>query len=324
MDYPEFYNEHIADVICRYNEAHAQITNSAAFIFITDVHIHLNGRASVPLICRIGEHTDVKTVLCGGDFCWAWGSKAECISQLEDSFAYLAPIKETMQLHMARGNHDVTVRNSWEDARGYTMPFEQVQDYFAAYNSQASGAVAGKLYFYADDAATKTRYVILDTTEFQLETGAGWGVQYGMSREQLSWLCREALCLDEAEGWSIVVMGHVPCCSQLPGYSQELDALAQILEAFKNKSACAYGDFRDAKAELILYLCGHNHKDRHAVSNGLLHVSTGCDSYCKDDDMDRTVGTVDNTLFDLFLVDKDKKTLQIFRIGAGKDRHLSY
>ena len=81
---------------------------------------------------------------------------------------------------------------------------------------------------------------------------------------------------------------------------------------------------RDAKAELIMYLCGHNHQDRDAVSGGVLHISTGCDAYCKDDGMDRPVGMVDNTLFDLFLVDQDKRTVQVFRIGAGKDRAFSY
>jgi hypothetical protein len=36
------------------------------------------------------------------------------------------------------------------------------------------------------------------------------------------------------------------------------------------------------------------------------------------------VGTENESLFDLFLVDKDKKTVQVFRVGAGSDRTFSY
>lgn len=324
MEYPESFQTYIDQVIEKYNTARAQITNAAAFVFITDIHIHLNGRASVPLIQKLCMETGVKTVLCGGDFCWAWGSKAECINQFEDSFSYLSPLRKTMDLYIARGNHDATVRNSWEDDRGYTMPYEQVQQYFAEHNSPAKGAVEGKLYFYADDPATKTRYVVLDTSEHHLPQEHGWGVLTGMEPDQIHWLCDKALSFDNGEGWSVVVMGHIPCSKELPGYGVELQPLSQILEAFKNKTPCEYGDFSENKAELIMYLCGHSHKDRDAVSGGVLHISTGCDAYCKDDDMPRPVGVIENTLFDLFLVDQDKRTVQAFRIGAGNDRVLTY
>ena len=71
-------------------------------------------------------------------------------------------------------------------------------------------------------------------------------------------------------------------------------------------------------------MCGHNHQDREGTFDGVVHVSTSCDAYCRDDGMPRPVGRVENALIDLFLVDKDKKTVQVFRIGAGKDRVLAY
>lgn len=324
MEYPAFFEEHITQVIEEYNQAREKITNAVSFVFITDLHIHLNGRASVPLIRAIGAKTDVKTVLCGGDFCWAWGSEAECISQFENAMAYMDPIRETMDLYIARGNHDATVRNSLEDDRGYTMPYERVQQYFAAHNSPADGAVAGKMYFYVDDPASRTRYVILDTSERHLSEAHGWGVLNGMEEEQLRWLCDTALRFDYDEGWSVIVMGHIPCAEELPGCCGELAPLKTILDAFKKKTACQFGDFAGCKAELVMYLAGHSHKTRDAVSGGVLHVTTGCDSYCRDDDDARPVGTVENALFDLFLVDRDKKTVRVFRIGSGKDRMFSY
>lgn len=321
--YPAIYDTHIQKVIRAYCDARARISNAVSFIFLTDVHIHLNGRASVPLIRKIGAQTDVKTVLCGGDFCWAWGTEEECLWDFESALTYLSPIRETMDLYIARGNHDVTVRHCPEDAGGYTMDYEQVQKRFEACNAGANGTVPGKLYFFTDDPSTKTRFVVLDTSEGHLSLETGWGVVTGMEPAQLSWLCNTALNFAE-EGWSAVVMGHIPCALDMPGYSSELEPLAQILEAFKNKTACEYGDFSNAKGELILYLCGHSHKDRDTVQNGVLHISTGCDSYCKDDGLPRSPGTVDNTLFDLFLVDKDEGRVEVFRIGAGTDRKFNY
>ena len=323
MEYPVLFEEHIRDVIGRYKTQREKIKNAASFLFLTDVHIHLNGRYSVPLMMEIGKHTDVKTVLCGGDFCWAWGSKAECIMQLEDAFNYMDPLKETMSLYIARGNHDATVRNSLGDPRGYTMPFDQLYPYFAKHNSPASGKVEGRLYFYADDPASKVRYVIVDNTEHHGAEDKGWGVEVEMTDIQLRWLADEALQLP-GDDWAVVVMGHISCVPQIPSYNEGLNALAQILTAFSNKSTCRYGDFSNRPGTLVMYLCGHNHKDSTAIVDNVLHISTGCDSYCKDDVYPRDIGSINNVLFDLFLVDKDRRTVQVFRVGAGESREMNY
>lgn len=323
MEYPEFFHEHLQCVIDAYNEAKSKIQTHASFLFITDVHIHLNGRASVPLILEIGAKSDVDTVLCGGDHCWAFGSKAQCIADFEDSLCYMDSVRDSMNLFHARGNHDATVRSSWELNTGYTMPYEQVRKMFCQHTSDPTGKVEGKLYYFSDDKASKMRYVILDTCESHLGEDSAWGICNGVSQNQLQWLCDVALRLP-GEEWSVVVMGHVPCTPEIPGYHEELDDLRLVLEAFSHKAECKFGDFRNAQGELIAYLCGHNHKDRAVTVNGLLHISTGCDAYCKDDVFSRDVGTTNNTLFDLFLVDKDCKTLQVFRIGAGEDRMFDY
>ena len=301
MEYPAFYEEHIRSVIDAYNAARARTENGVGFVFITDV----------------------KAVLCGGDHCWAFGSKAQCVADFADSLGYMDPIREEMQLYHAHGNHDVTVRSSWDLETGYTMPREQMQALFSVHTTPPTGSVEGKLYYYTDDQERKIRYVIVDTCEPHGGEDAPWGVGYGLSEEQLHWLADCALRLPGAD-WSAVVMGHVPCAPELPSYRGELADMRLILEAFKHKQSCAYGDFQGAQGELVAYLCGHNHKDRDTVCNGLLHTSTGCDTYCKDDNLTREVGKTENTLFDLVLVDKDAKTIRFFRVGAGNSREFSY
>ena len=323
MDYPAFFEPNIRSVVEQYNAEQGLNADGCGFVFITDVHIHLNGRASVPLIQEIGRCTDIKTVLCGGDHCWAFGSKAQCLADFKDSLGYMDPIRDSMDLFHAKGNHDCTVRSSGDLDTGYTMPFDQVQRIFAEHSSAASGAIAGKTYYYHDDTAARLRYVVLDTCEFHDSEDTAWGIEIGMSDDQLFWLSNSALRLPD-ERWSVIVMGHVPCVPELPGFSDRLHDLASILEAFKVKSRCKYGDFTASHGELVAYFCGHNHKDRHTVHNGVLHISTGCDAYCKDDDMSRNVGEPENTLFDLVRVDAVRHRLKLFRIGAGKNRDYLY
>ena len=320
MFYPVYYDAYINGVIRAYQEARKDIRNAVSFVFLTDVHIYKNGRCSVPLIEKIGRETDISTVLCGGDFVWAFGSRQMCIDQIILSMEYMDPIRESMRLYMARGNHDATIRRSPEDETGYTMPYAQVRALFAEHNSQPTSRPEGKLYFYADDPECRTRYIVLDTCEPQLGEDASWGVGCGMFDTQLHWLCEQALRFANSEGWSVVVMGHVPCSPVNPGYSDKLQPLAQILEAFQNRTVCAYGDFTDNRAKLLAYVCGHNHKDSSGWQNGVLHISTGCDAYCIDDGMPRDVGTTDSVLFDIFLMDTDTGAVQSFRVGAGKDR----
>lgn len=323
MDYPSFFESHIKTVIDSYNSEREKITNGCGFVFITDLHIHLNGRASVPLILELGKCTDVRTVLCGGDHCWAFGSKAQCIADITDSLCYMDPIRGRMELFHAKGNHDATVRSSGELNTGFTMPYEQTQQMLAQHMSIPSGYVAGKTYFFHDDEDAMVRYIVLDTNEPHAAEATAWGIGNGMKDEQLRWLADIALRLP-GDAWSAIVMGHIPCCSEMKGYCPQLDALRCVLEAFKHKSACEYGDFSLAQGELVAYLCGHNHVDSSEIQNGLLHISTGCDAYCKDDRYSRNVGEPENTLFDLFLLDKERKQLKIFRIGAGSSRQFDY
>ena len=318
MYYPPYYQPMLDRAIDTYKAAKAQIGDPLAFVFLTDVHIYKNGRYSVPLIHRICRETGISTVLCGGDFVWAYGSKQMCLDQAILSMEYLDALREEHRVYIARGNHDVTVRRSAEDAAGYTMPYEQVSRLFAAHNSPVTHRPEGKLYFYVDDPQAKTRYVILDTSEFQESEDTSWGVNCGMEEQQLRWLCHKALQLEE--GWTVVVVGHIPCSPVLPDHAKELAPLNEILTAFKNRTSCPYGDFTAAKGKLLLYLCGHNHKDCHGYENGVLHVSTGCDAYCIDDGMPRDVGEVTNVLFDIFLADRDTGAVQTIRVGAGSSR----
>ena len=322
-EYPAFYEEHIGQVISAYMEAKKNAPHCVGFAFITDIHIHLNGRASVPLLLKIGENTDIKTVLCGGDHCWAFGSKAQCLVNFSDSLNYMDPLRETMNLYHARGNHDCTVQSSFELATGYTMPYDVLQQTFASHSTPASGSVPGKLYYFADDADNKIRYIILDTSENHLDEDAGWGVENGMHEEQLQWLANVALQLPD-EDWAAVAVGHIPCTEELCRFKGNLDSLRIIMEAFKNKTSCDYADFTNVKGELVAYLCGHTHRDASAFTNGLLHVNTGCDAYCKDDGISRDVGRTENTLFDIFILDRQEKTLRTLRVGAGKDRFFYY
>lgn len=86
----------------------------------------MNALSSVPMIKEIGKATDVKTVICGGDFPTAFGSENQCIFSLGNALDYIADVKENMNLYIARGNHDATIVDSREHFVEHVMPYEDV------------------------------------------------------------------------------------------------------------------------------------------------------------------------------------------------------
>ena len=322
---PEYFKEHIADVIARCNHELGKITDGAAFVFITDIHLHENPMTGIPLIREIAENTPVNKLFCGGDFPWAFGTKEECITDGYVSMELLAKLKDVMKLYIVRGNHEFTIREAGNSDKGYTMPYEQTCKMIMPYQSDGICAPDHAMYFYVDDTAEKIRYIIVDTcVKRDVPEETYWGTKNGFDTEQREWLTETALRLPDEDGWSVLVFGHVPCVMSLPSPSKALSELAEILKDFKNKRNGRFQDFSAVKAEFIAYICGHNHHDCHSVEDHTLFISTGSSARLYDDCWDRAEGTTDEELFDIYLIDKKNRTIKTLRVGAGVDREFAY
>lgn len=320
---PDYFFPHIDEAVRRFND----LPHNASFFFTTDVHYRDNAHVAVPLIAYFAEKTDVKKLFSGGDYPFAFGAKEECISDTKKSLDYLAEVKPLMDFYSVRGNHDITIKFSREEQAGYTYPKSETNALILSKNSPVTAQMPEEACFFVDYPEEKIRYVAVNTSDSQSDDcNRFWGVHYSIGAAQLKWIAENAFSFPEGgDGWLVIVIGHIPCIEQLDAEgAPKVRELANLLADFKNKRKGKYGDFIGCKAELAAYLCGHIHADVSAVQDGVLHISTGSEAYYHDDIWERKLGTVSETLFDVFTIDRSKRKIHAVRVGAGKDRVFDY
>ena len=297
-----------------------------SFIFTTDFHAHDNSFVSAAVMKYLHAQTGVHRVFCGGDFPYAFGAPEDCVHDTERSLDYLETLKPELELYVARGNHDITIRTSWTETTGYTHPEADTNRLLMSANSPVAECLAGDVCYYVDDPEQRVRYIVVNTSDSQSDdTTQYWGVHCSVGERQLRFLAERALHFENGgAGWSVVVFGHVPCSRNIPSSEASLAPLAELLAAFRNRRPHPGANFEHTQAELAAYLCGHNHVDHAALDDGVLHVSSGAEAYYSDDVWARKPGTDTEILFDVCALDAQNRTLYMVRVGAGEDRCLRY
>ena len=60
-------------------------------------------------------------------------------------------------------------------------------------------------------------------------------------------------------------------------------------------------------------------------SGGIPIIATTCATYAEEcGELDRTLGTINEGAYDVYVVNKNTRTINITRIGAGFDREFTY
>lgn len=319
---PEYYFDQISEKTAKINA----LKKDASFMFITDLHIHDNAFVSVPLIKKVSKLTGIKKLISGGDYAYAFGADNECIDDTVNSIKYLSEVKPELKFYSVRGNHDITIRHDRNSETGYTHPESETNKIILSENSPVTKVMPNEACYYFDDENEKIRYVVINTSDTQSEdVGKFWGVNYSVSAPQIKWLAENAFKFENGgEGWGIIVFGHVPVSDKMDANNGVYKDVNDELIAVKNKKAGNFGNYCGLKAELIAYICGHVHVDNSIVDGGVLHVTTGPDAYYNDDIYKRVLGTVTETLFSAFTVDKTEHKLHLIRFGAGEDKTFDY
>ena len=331
---PDYYADYMTSKYNEINTLMESITDGDAFIFITDTHWGDNVQVSPNIINHIKKNTNVQKVIFGGDVVRAFGTKDKI---KEDVYGFNSEVKDyidSRNYFPTIGNHDFTIKfeRSADDQTGYTygVPF--------AYNSSVKplesyvSLINQKMFYYFDNPVQKVRYIMVNTEEEVNYGDNPWGVGAHITQQQLDWLTNDALNVP-SDDWHVVTIGHVPIHPYAPSHDGALDILRYALEGYTNKSKASftapYGtvlntDFSTYKGKMVGYFCGHNHKDTDFVGENMLNISTGCDARYNDDQWQRVAGTVSEQLFDVVVIDKDTKKINMVRIGAGENRQFNY
>ena len=218
----------------------------------------------------------------------------------------------------------------------YNLFYDHVTDLGAQMESEA-------LYYFLDDATTKTRFVFLDSGDipylYENEKLRYIGQDtYAYSQKQLDWLINKALVFSE-EGWHVIFFSHTVSCNLKNYMKPEKDndymmPLFELVDTYKkgeklNKifyekdfEVCVNVDFSNVtRAEVVAFFAGHFHVDRLdftrediplvIVGNTGMYNSPGCV---------RTDGDKTELLFDVVTVNYDERKIYLTRVGCGTDR----
>lgn len=249
---------------------------------------------------------------------------------------------------MALGNHD----GCWGDSTGYYKkqftPERMWQTFFRGQALDFRRVFSDDgLYFYVDNTAQKTRFIILNSQfggEYA-EDSNGWAVNNRFSTScygqvQLDWLAN--IALDMPSGYSAIIITHVP-----PNvtYTADKGQLIGIVNAFCNKTTYSGGytagvegwtnnnisvDFTEADGEIIAVFAGHVHGDSIDTTTldcpllTILAAGAPANESYKDEAPARTLGTDTETSLDVVTINKATRTIACVRVGAGSDRTVTY
>lgn len=272
---------------------------SDTFAFVTDLHWHLNAGKSPALLRYIKENTRIEKFFCGGDVC-------DFITSEHQPYDAWTTFQDAlkMPIYVAMGNHDYMASYGTEGRLYYT--FNSVgRDRIGDFNRN---------YFYVDNPQAQIRYVFLNG--FQPNGSGSW--TWGLEQDQIDWMNNTALDLET--GWGAIIVTHM-----IIGIDLDYTPY-QIYKPTMATNLLNELDSYNGNGEIIAVICGHTHFDYLDYSTGGIPIIvTTSDKYLPwiqsevDKEpwlSDRVEGTITEQAIDLFVVDREAKTITRVRVGC--------
>lgn len=319
------------------------------FFFLTDIHTPSNRLRSGLLLADLVRRTPIRRVVFGGDLPESWsGSDVRNRPALDSAVRQFRelwrdPIEAAGgDFFAVKGNHDFTICSEHDKSKRTSFTYTakdaaSVITGTAAFHRKAvHPSDPEATYYYVDDEKVKVRFVFVDTSDTVDLKKKWWNVQNGTNKRQLWWLAENAF-LTMKDGWSAVVVHHVPIVGVLTWGNETVvyQRLRNLLEAYQNRGACEIAgrtyDFAAARGRIVLDITGHYHAERQTFKNGILHVTQPCDAVYDNDTIAGRLPWCGNLpgkkretayehAFDAVQLDPAGDRIAFTRIGAGQDR----
>ena len=286
-----------------------------SFVFISDVHWSGNYKHSPVLIKEIADRANVNLGVCCGDLIdRSLTSKASVIGVMVD---YIQSMKKTgIPILNAIGNHE---RNS-ADVSDSDLYLSADQVFAISQNAVDMmplnyADISGRVCYYYDKTATKTRYIVIDSGCDNIGT-------YDITEDEITWV--ESVIGGTETGWHILLFVH-----ELGYYPSVVNPVSES-NAFTYKSgATALLEALDTlktSHNIEAVFAGHTHYDHDdATTGGIPIVWINSDAKWQYYGMtEPDDGTVNAQCFDVATIDYTTKKIYLRRIGRGSDRTITY
>lgn len=306
--------------------------NCVTFPFFADNHQNI--RCAGHLIAHIMKECNIPYCFFGGD---AISNGADVISEAvmltqDRLFDEMMGVIPAEKMCRTLGNHDA-YWNPTPDSGLSTRVYysrEQIYDLFLRQEAVSQNKHYGGdgTYYFVDDIASKTRFVLCNTN-FNVNTSTET-----LDSEQISWLENEAMVFDKS-GWSLVFISHQPITNHYHSniYAETATAIQTLLTNYANGNSTN-------KADIIGWFSGHIHADRiytgaasnttdDSVKNTLpwktVTIRADHTGLCRDTNLTHTPANDDQShAIDFVTINKSTRTVNITRLGIGNDRSYTY
>lgn len=318
IDYiPSYYNIHLTEKEQKINLLLAE-QNSHGVIFITDHHYPSNQMHSPLLVKNICNTTGINTVFLGGDYINRETLKSNALLHINRvASLYEYPNIKTLRIC---GNHEGNNPGASTDETlvANQLSPEELRNSILNTSSEHIVYDNNSLSYYYDDNFSKIRYIV----------GA---VNYKSQLElnSIEWIANQLLTIPQ--DYSVVILFHTILQYKNNVFSPVFTAsnLINILDAVKTNTSYAFNgktyDYTNKNIDLICAICGDMHIDGdYTTPQGVKIIATTTDSLQEDGGLVRTVGTILEQAFDIFIFNKNIKKIYCVRIGAGIDREFTY
>ena len=325
---PTYWQDAVDTAVSKVKTLQDEGGNDAVnFVWFSDVH-YGGSKSYIGNIGKISaaimDERDIPLALMTGDTLTAGvlTSEETLLGMLDGAWDIYASIGAE-RLMLISGNHD-DVYGSYTSSDGTTTYYANKADPKKVWNklyrpqSKDFRRVFGGngTYFWLDNVPQKVRFVCLNSHFYDGEaitSGTERAMNFTFGSEQLSWLENTALSVED--GWSVVVCVHAPPIASYSGLFSGND----------------YTEVRrvitESAADIIAVFTGHMHLDNVVTGDlpcPVLTVTCASNTPYDGTEADRVAGTDQETALDVVTINKETRTINCTRVGAGSDREISY
>ncbi len=317
--YPSVWDAPLAECIAKIKALQIG-RNCITFPFFSDNH-QRNGYAGA-LIAKVMRECHMPYCFYGGDSISSGyiASEAEMIEQ-DRKFDSMMKSIPNGRFCRAAGNHDGFWAVSADESHTYTR--EQIYELFFREESISQSKKFGEdgTYYYVDDIASKTRFVVCNSNG-------------GFGETQRGWVQNTALQFGEP-GWAVAFFSHAPVTNNFHANIPDAQDMQAVLTTYINGNSAN-------KADIAGWFSGHIHRDRiyqcdHTANVNAddqetvdlpwktVTITSDHTSIAYDDATKHTVA--DDALshaIDFITINKNTRTVHITRLGIGNDRSYTY
>ena len=301
---PEYFETNLASAIAEAQTAMLSASiNGETFVFLSDIHWENNEKHSPALIKAVTDALPIENTFYGGDT-FNGGTQEKVIGIMNDvrqKFTAASP-----HFLSVYGNHDgnqLDGGTAFTHNEFYTLMQKQA-DYYVEYEAPC--------YYYMDNEATKTRFIVLDSRTGTPSTASA----------QISWL--QSITSAAPAGWHFLVFVHV---IYYPGEGGAYDdPTTWIMSPFMTDVCTALDAVNTAGGKKVEAIFGgHCHIDYNGqTSGGIPIVMIDCDTRQTVSGNPQSAGTIGEQCLDIVTVNYSAEEIHCARIGRGASRTITY